>query len=45
LILVSCSSIKPRPTIRYINTIEVPFNEEFKNTVIGGLSSIDYDIK
>jgi hypothetical protein len=30
LILVSCSSIKPRPTIRYINTIEVPFNEEFK---------------
>jgi hypothetical protein len=24
------------PTIRYINTIEVPFNEEFKNTVIGG---------
>lgn len=49
LILVSCSSIKQTttksPTIRYINTIEVPFNEEFKNTVIGGLSSIDYDIK
>jgi hypothetical protein len=34
LILVSCSSIKQTttksPTIRYINTIEVPFNEEFK---------------
>lgn len=48
---ISCSSIKPastanqNPTLKYINTIEVPFNQEFKNTVVGGLSSIDYDVK
>lgn len=49
--IISCSSIKPattanqNPTLRYINTIEVPFNQEFKNTVVGGLSSVDYDAK
>lgn len=47
--LVSCSSSKQKvakvPTLKYINTIEVPFNQEFKKTVVGGLSSIDYDAK
>jgi hypothetical protein len=28
-----------------LNSIEIPFNKEFKNTVVGGLSSIDYDSK
>jgi hypothetical protein len=49
LAIVSCTSTKQNiakaPLLRYINTIEIPFNQEFKNTVIGGLSSIDYDTK
>ncbi|NRT11423.1 esterase-like activity of phytase family protein [Flavobacterium sp. 14A] len=51
LAVASCSSVQstvsnnPNPTFKYINTIEVPFNQEFKNTVVGGLSSIDYDKK
>ena len=51
LAVVSCSSIKTavnnnsNPRLNYINTIDVPFNQEFKNTVVGGLSSIDYDQK
>ncbi|MDG2432602.1 esterase-like activity of phytase family protein [Flavobacterium sp.] len=48
-ILTSCSTVKvvntnkPNPTLKFINSIEIPFNQEFKNSVIGGLSSIDYD--
>jgi len=51
LAFISCSSLKPvetanaNPSLKFINSIEVPFNQEFKNTVIGGLSSIDYDAK
>jgi hypothetical protein len=48
LVLVSCSSIKTLPTtpkLHFINSIEIPFNQSFKNTVVGGLSSIDYDAK
>jgi uncharacterized protein YcfL len=48
LVLVSCSSIKTLPTIpklHFINSIEIPFNQSFKKTVVGGLSSIDYDAK
>ena len=49
LALVSCSSSKQNlaevPTLKYINTIEIPFNQEFKKTVVGGLSSIDFDAK
>jgi len=33
------------PQLKFINTIEIPYNQEFKNTVIGGLSGIDYDAK
>jgi hypothetical protein len=49
--VLSCSSLKttettnPSPSLKLINTIEIPFNKEFKNTVVGGLSSIDYDAK
>lgn len=51
LSFISCSSLKPTetvqasPTLKLINSIEVPFNQKFKNTVVGGLSSIDYDTK
>lgn len=47
----SCSNVKMNDTAHYnpkfrlLNTIEIPFNQEFKKTVIGGLSSIDYDAK
>jgi hypothetical protein len=49
LAFISCSSLKPNdkanpnPSLKLINTIEISFNQEFKNTVVGGLSSIDYD--
>jgi hypothetical protein len=51
LVFISCSSLKPtetanaNPSLKFINSIEIPFNQEFKNTVVGGLSSIDYDAK
>ncbi len=51
LAFMSCSSLKTvetvnaNPFLKFINSIEVPFNKEFKNTVVGGLSSIDYDAK
>ncbi|WP_367754927.1 esterase-like activity of phytase family protein [Flavobacterium sp. WC2430] len=51
LAFISCSIVKPTetahasPTLHFINTIEIPYNLEFKNTVVGGLSSIDYDAK
>lgn len=51
LAFISCTSVKlpetlpTSPSLKFINSIEVPFNQEFKNTVVGGLSSIDYDIK
>lgn len=51
LAFISCSSLKPAETtntnlsLQFINSIEVPFNQEFKNTIVGGLSSIDYDTK
>ncbi|MGO4819387.1 esterase-like activity of phytase family protein [Flavobacterium sp. W22_SRS_FP1] len=51
LAFISCASLNstdkstPNPSLKLINTIEIPFNQEFKNTVVGGLSSIDYDTK
>lgn len=48
---ISCSSIQStviRPTtpqLKLLNSIEIPFNQEFKNTLVGGLSGIDYDSK
>ena len=45
---ISCTSIKTAPPfttpkLKLINTIEIPFNKVFENTLIGGLSGIDYD--
>ena len=48
---LSCSTVKTNetansnPSFTLLNSIEIPFNQEFKNTVVGGLSSIDYDAK
>lgn len=48
---VSCSNVKqakeiqPTPRLNFINSIEIPYNQDFKNTKIGGLSGIDYDKK
>jgi hypothetical protein len=47
---LSCSSIKETegkaiPKLTLVSSVEIPFNQEFKNTVIGGLSGIDYDAK
>lgn len=50
-ILFSCSNLKQEskksriPQLKFINSIEIPFNQAFKNTKIGGLSGIDYDKK
>lgn len=50
-IFISCSNLKlageinTTPRLKFINSIEIPFNQEFKNTKIGGLSGIDYDRK
>ena len=51
LFLLSCSGLKKSetgtaiPRLKLISSAEIPFNKEFKNTKIGGLSSIDYDAK
>ena len=50
-IFISCSNLKQVsesssvPKLKFINSIEIPFNQEFQNTKIGGLSGIDYDKK
>ena len=49
--LFSCSSLKqtaenkPTPSLKLINSIEIPFEETFQRTKVGGLSGIDYDAK
>jgi len=45
---ISCSSYKtsiPTPKLKLLNSIEIPYNQEFKSTLVGGLSGIDYDSK
>jgi hypothetical protein len=47
---LSCSGLKHaegkvNPKLTLVSSVEIPFNKQFKNTVIGGLSSIDYDAK
>lgn len=50
-IFISCSNLKQvsqnnsTPQLKFLNSIEIPFNQDFKNTKIGGLSGIDYDKK
>ena len=49
--LFSCSNLKqtvenkPTPSLKLISSIEIPFEETFQNTKVGGLSGIDYDAK
>ncbi|MFV8334493.1 esterase-like activity of phytase family protein [Flavobacterium sp. RSP29] len=49
--LFSCSNLKqtvenkPAPRLNLIRSIEIPFDETFQNTKVGGLSGIDYDAK
>ncbi|MCG9791286.1 esterase-like activity of phytase family protein [Flavobacterium algicola] len=49
LSILSCSGLKTStdkneaPTLKFVDAVEVPYNTEFKNTLVGGLSSIDYD--
>ena len=49
--LLSCSNLKqtvegkPTPSLKLISSIEIPFEETFQNTKVGGLSGIDYDAK
>ena len=49
--LFSCSNLKQTaenkatPSLKLISSIEIPFDETFQNTKVGGLSGIDYDAK
>ncbi|PIF61926.1 hypothetical protein CLV00_1528 [Flavobacterium sp. 11] len=49
--LFSCSNLKQTPenrttpNLKLISSIEIPFDETFQNTKVGGLSGIDYDAK
>ncbi len=49
--LLSCSNLKqtfenkPTPSLKLLSSIEIPFEETFQNTKVGGLSGIDYDSK
>lgn len=50
-ILFSCAGAKKLTTapgikeIKYLGVYEIPYNFPFKNTIVGGLSGIDYDKK
>jgi hypothetical protein len=50
-VLLSCSNLKqttenkPTPHLKLVSTLEIPFNQTFQNTRVGGLSGIDYDAK
>lgn len=49
LFLISCSSSRPPADagdithLRFLSEYEIPYNKEFQNTIVGGLSGIDYD--
>lgn len=52
LLFYSCTSVKKLTqttagitSLRYIGQYEIPFNLQYRNTTVGGLSGIDYDIK
>ncbi|MFV7236537.1 esterase-like activity of phytase family protein [Flavobacterium sp. ZB4R12] len=50
-VLLSCSNLKqtvenkPTPSLKLVSSLEIPFNETFQDTRVGGLSGIDYDVK
>lgn len=49
--LFSCSNLKQTtekhstPSLKLVSSIEIPFDQTFQNTKVGGLSGIDYDAK
>ncbi len=51
IFFVSCSNLKhtaehaQNPKLKLISSYEIPYHQDFKNTKIGGLSGIDYDVK
>ena len=52
LLLLSCSNLKQTaenntaaPHLKLLSSLEIPFNQTFQGTKIGGLSGIDYDTK
>jgi hypothetical protein len=54
VLIISSCSISKQPgsghpvainSLKYIGQYEIPFNQQFKGTTIGGLSGIDYDAK
>ncbi len=52
VILCSCASTKKATQVtanigglKFLNVYEVPYNFKYGNTIIGGLSGIDYDVK
>ena len=51
MVFLSCSNLKQTnenqriPNLKLISSLEIPYDEPFQNTKIGGLSGIDYDAK
>nr|WP_315183827.1 esterase-like activity of phytase family protein [uncultured Flavobacterium sp.] len=51
MVFLSCSNLKQTnenqriPSLKLISSLEIPYDEPFQNTKIGGLSGIDYDAK
>ncbi len=53
LFCISCSSVKKLPNseaiaisqLKLLNMYDIPYNYQYNNTTVGGLSGIDYDIK
>jgi len=49
--IFSCSNLKQGaesksvPSLKLLSSIEIPFDAQFQNTKVGGLSGIDYDAK
>lgn len=51
IVLLSCSNLKHStenkhtPSLKLVSSLEIPFNETFQGTKVGGLSGIDYYAK
>lgn len=51
IVFLSCSNLKqttgnnPTPKLKLVSSLEIPYNQIFQNTKVGGLSGIDYDAK
>ena len=51
IVFLSCSNLKQTnenqriPSLKLISSLEIPYDELFQNTKIGGLSGIDYNAK